>query len=207
MSYIATTCRLGPLEQQRAISEFEKWIERCEELGSPLTDQLLILVKFNVLRAMVSNSRDLGYEAGEVMGDDDTLSPFTDPSNPNWRVRSVPSALRPTKLQREIPHHPWIDILPSPTMRDNLLRAGDTYDDTELCSDLVGCSSEPDARTGMIVWGEPWDIAGWEVTESFVKHWGWTIRGCEQLLQATNYWRERRGENSLQAKRIICEED
>jgi hypothetical protein len=204
---IASVCKLGSIEQHKMISEFERWIEDCQRMGSPRTDLLLVLVKFNVFRAMIINSGYLGYLAGEGMDDDDALSPFTDPSNPNWQIRSVPAALRPTKLQRQIPHHPWIDILPAPGMRDNLLRAGETYDDMELCADLVGFFSESKGRTGMIVWGEPWDIAGWEVTESFVKHWGWTIRGCEQLLQATNYWRERRGEDPLQVGKILYGED
>lgn len=38
-------------------------------------------------------------------------------------------------------------------MRDNLFRAGDSYDDLELCADLVGFFNAPVARTGLIVWG------------------------------------------------------
>jgi hypothetical protein len=206
MARVATKCGFTPLEQQRAILEFQKWVENCHKLGLPTTDRLLVLVKFNVFRALVSNSTDLGYPEGEGMDDDDALSPFTDPSNLKWQLRSVPAALQPTKLQRQIPHHPWIDVLPVPEMRDNLLRAGDTYDDMELCADLIGFYSEERGRTGMIIWGEPWDIAGWEITESFVKDWGWTIRGCEQLLRATNYWREQRGERPLRIERILREE-
>ena len=208
LSRVDTMCKLGPLEQQRLISDFKRWVEHCQELGSPRTDYLFVLIKFNVLRAMIkSNGADLGYTAGEGVYDDDAISPFADPSNPMWHLRSVPAALQPTRLQQQIPHHPWIDILPSPVMRDNLLRAGDTYNVMDLCADLVGCFSADKGRTGMIVWGEPWDIAGWEITESFVKYWGWTIQGCEQLLRATNYWRERRGEGPLQVGRILCEED
>jgi hypothetical protein len=47
-------------------------------------------------------------------------------------------------------------------MRDNILRAGDSYDDLELCADLVGFFNAPVARTGLIVWGEPWDPMAWE---------------------------------------------
>ena len=207
LSRVATLCEAGPLEQQKLISEFERWVQYSQRLGSPRTDHLLVLVKFNVFRALISNGANLGYASGAAVDDDDALSPFTEISNPLWHVGPVPAALQPTKLQRQIPHHPWIDILPSPVMRDNLLRAGDTYDDMELCADLVGFFSESKDRTGMIVWGEPWDIAGWEVTESFAKHWGWTIQGCEQLLRSTNYWRARRGEGPLQVGRILGEED
>jgi hypothetical protein len=91
----------------------------------------------------------------------------------------------------------WIDTLPIPGMRDNLLRAGDTYDDTELCADLVGFCNKSTGRTGMIIWGEPWDANSYEMTEDFVSHWGWTVKGCKQLLQAINYWRQRWGEEPL----------
>lgn len=203
LSRVAKVCILGPIEQQRLISVFERWVEHYQRLGSPRTDHVLVLVKFNVLRALISNGADLGYTAGEGVYSDAALSPFTDPSNPMWHVRSVSGALQPTNLQRQIPHHPWIDILPSPVMRDNLLLARDTYDVMELCADLVGFFSADKGRTGMVVWREPWDIAGWEVTESFVNYWGWTIQGCEQLIQSTNYWREQRGERPLQVERIV----
>ena len=205
LSRVAKVCKLCPLEQQRFVSVFQRWVEHYQKqnLGSPRTDHVLILIKFNVLRALISNGTDLGYEAKEGAYSSATLSPFTDPSNPMWHVRSAPRALQPTELQRKVPHHPWIDLLPSPVMRDNLLLAGDTYEVMELCADLVGFFSADKGRTGMIVWGEPWDIAGWEVTESFVRHWGWTIQGCEHLLQSTNYWREQRGERPLQVKRTV----
>ena len=50
-------------------------------------------------------------------------------------------------------------------MRDNLLRAGNSYDDLELCADLVGFS--PTTRTGLIVWREPWGLEGWGFTQLF----------------------------------------
>jgi len=50
-------------------------------------------------------------------------------------------------------------------MRDNLLRAGNSYDDLELCADLVGFS--PTTRTGLLVWREPWGLEGWGFTQLF----------------------------------------
>lgn len=207
MLHIAKICSLTLDEQQKLLLQFEQWVEHSKRIGNPTTDHLLVLVKFNVFRAFISNAAHLGYCAGADLEDDDALSPFADPSNPKCHLQTVPTGLRPTKLQQQIPHHPWIDTLPSPVMRDNLLLAGDTYDDTELCADLVGFCGEDKGRTGMIVWGEPWDISGWEFTESFVKRWGWTIQGCKQLLRSTNYWRQRRGERPLQVGRILAEVD
>ncbi|EIT73587.1 hypothetical protein AO1008_11858 [Aspergillus oryzae 100-8] len=45
---------------------------------------------------------------------------------------SIAPGLRPTTLQRGIPHHPWLDIFPFPRMWDNLIRAGDQLDHEEF---------------------------------------------------------------------------
>ncbi len=94
-------------------------------------------------------------------------------------------------------------------MRDNLLRAEaeNSYDDVELCADLVGFANSETARTGVIIWGDhSWDPAGWEVTEQYLQKWGWTIRGCWVLFDSTNRWRRKRGERPLRFDRLIYEE-
>lgn len=202
LARVAKMCHLDLVETDKAILEFEKWAE-SRSFTSPNTDILLVLVEFNVFRALVSNGRVLGISVHDNL-DDDALSPFADHNYSH--ITTVPIALRPTKLQRDLPHHPWIDLLPIPAMRDNLLRAGDTYDDVRVCADFVGFGSTSSSRTGVIIWGEPWDPAGWEVTSEFLKNWGWTLQGCNQLLQATNYWRGLRGEKPLELERVLCEE-
>ncbi|KAH8668001.1 hypothetical protein BGZ60DRAFT_41550 [Tricladium varicosporioides] len=196
----ANLCHLSEREAQQAIAEFERWVMTSAK-GEPRVDHLLVLVKFNVFRALVANSDVLGFSTQDGM-DDDALSPFGSPLDAEnvlrrHHINKLPVALQPTRLQQEIPHHPWIDLLPVPEMRDSLLRAGDSFDDMELCGDLVGFFSSSTGRTGMVIWGEPWDIAGWEVTEDFLKHWGWAIRGCQSIIQSTNYWRAKRGEKPL----------
>lgn len=153
-----------------------------------------MLVKFNVWRALVYNTFTLGLTL-EHTAPDDALSPFNtmSPCVP----RCLPPALHPTAIQRQVAHHPWIDLLPFPGVRDNLIRAGDLWDDEELCSDLVGFYSQSSGRLGLIVWGEPWDPRGWEATEEFVGYWGWVIEGCREIMESTNYWRARRGEEPL----------
>jgi hypothetical protein len=84
-------------------------------------------------------------------------------------------------------------------MRDNLLlaAAGSGYDEDALCNDLVDFYEVPHEKTGLIVWRDPWDPSGWEVSETFVRKWSWVLRGCRELLWSTNYWRGRRGEDVL----------
>jgi len=195
----STTCQYCPVDSidfQKTVIEFEKWVLARQSIGSPRTDHLLILVKFNVFRALISNCMDLGLSFGEI-APHEALSPFTDPRNPKSHIVNLPTALQPTKLQKEILHHPWIDQLPIPRMRDNLLRATNMYDEMELCRDLVGFFSASNMRAGLVVWGEPWDPSAWEVTESFLIYWGWTIKGCLELVESTNQWRRKRGEDPL----------
>ncbi|KFZ08546.1 hypothetical protein V502_09288, partial [Pseudogymnoascus sp. VKM F-4520 (FW-2644)] len=171
-----STCKLTAAEIQRMIYLFERWADKNTNLAlsSPRTDHLLTLVKFNVFRAMVTNYSIIGLLVEQGMKDD-AVSPFNS-SNPSQFCSHLPPSLHPTTLQCRIPHHPWIDTIPVPGIRDNILRAGDWFDtvEMELCSDLVGFFSAPTGRTAVVVWGESWDSRGWEITDSFIKHWGWT---------------------------------
>ncbi|KAK9343616.1 hypothetical protein V1522DRAFT_460154 [Lipomyces starkeyi] len=188
-------------EMEEIKNYFEELASASYFPSSPTADHLLTLVHFNVFRAMMSNIITLGVPT-ELMKDDEAQSPFStmNPGRKGCSDISLPLSLRPTVLQRTISHHPWLDFFPIPKMRDNLLSAGDSFDDEELCLDIL---QVPEASAGMagmaglIVWGEPWDPYGWEVTEAFVKKWGWIVRGCQEILVSTNYWRDQRGEEPL----------
>jgi hypothetical protein len=177
------------------MAKFEEMAYRDYMLGSPRVDQLLTLIQFNVFRALISNTRTMGWSLGWLERSDDILSPWN--NHPKNIEPQCPQALRPTDLQRTIEHHPWIDLWPIPMMRDNLLLAGDSYDEDQLCNDLVEFEDIPNEQTGLTVWGEPWDPAGWEVSDTFLRNWGWTVKGCIELQKSTNYWRARRGEEPL----------
>jgi hypothetical protein len=192
----AMLCRHSDLPIPQTIDQFQKWVQSSSNIGSPRNDALLVLVKLNVFRALVSNSRTLGVLPGDAM-DDDAISQFCSTEVSADRILALPSALRPTGLQNEVAHHPWIDFLPVPRMRHNLIQRGDTFDDMKLCGDLVGLFSAGTGSAGLIVWGESWDVAGWEVTEEFLKNWGWTIKECWELFESTNWWRAQRGERLL----------
>jgi hypothetical protein len=38
---------------------------------------------------------------------------------------------------------------------------------------------------------------GWEVTEGFLRKWGFLLEGCDELIESTNRWRALRGEERL----------
>jgi hypothetical protein len=200
MEQVGKLCILKDIESEGTIKAFQQWI-KCQNL-SPIIDCALVIVKFNVFRALLHNGQKLGFSTAREYLDDDALSPFVNPMRPEESLPSLPPALRPTDYQSQIPHHPWLDLLPEPVMRDNLIRAEGVYDQEQLCADIIGLFGAGKGRSGLIIRGEPWDPSGWEVTKPFLKHWGWALRGCNELLRATNYWRGKRGELSLRFERV-----
>lgn len=163
-------------------------------------DHLLSLVYYNVYRAFVANMTLLGLDI-ETMCSESSNSPFNRMNLDDPLLASLPPTLRPTRLQRTIPHHCMWDIFPDAVLRDNVLVYGeDNFDDGELCLQLMGdgnvitLDNEVQGRTGLIVWGESWDLASWEVTESFARAWPWFLKGAVDLLASTNKWRATRDE-------------
>jgi hypothetical protein len=108
------------------------------------TDHLLHLVQFNVFRAFVSNKRTLNVLLTGWTGTPSSPTtcpiggPYRDdtmvyPLNPN-----IPLCLRPTQLQQTRLHSLWINLIPFPRVRDNLIRHEGKYDHWELLQDLIG---------------------------------------------------------------------
>ncbi|KAL7910369.1 hypothetical protein GGI35DRAFT_448603 [Trichoderma velutinum] len=100
----------------------------------------------------------------------------------------TPPALTPTTLQTTKPHLPYIDLIPFPQFRDNLIRASEVVQSEDLWHDMISGKLK--------VWGKtPWDRRGWEMHEDFVAKWWWLI--AEDILEETNFWRVSRGEDPL----------
>lgn len=165
-------------------------------MGSPRTDLLLHLFQFNFTRALMENTKVLGLRPDQLH--DEAISPFNTAGPwPDDCLRTLPINLQPTLIQRAIEHHPWLDLLPVPQMRDNLILAGEFEEEAELCRDMKGRGNTRQGKSGIIVWSDPWDPAGWEVTEPFARSWGWVIRNCHDLARSTNWWRAQRNEKPL----------
>lgn len=160
-------------------------------------DYLIPLLQYNVLRASLVNRRLFsGDKITQCTSESIRIPPL--PSDPT----SIPPSLYPTPLQQALPHEEWVDIIPHPGWRDNVLRAIGTFDEDELWSDIMGGlfegfpASEIQFR-GLIAWNPPWDISGWEISEGFWRKWGWSLRGLDDVLLATNRRRRERGEEPL----------
>lgn len=195
-------------------------------LPSPLGDHLLHLIQFNAFRALRSNKVFLDTHTTQLRPSG-TGARFDLARYPAHSVR-VPLApdrlgcLALTVLQMQAVHSSWIDVLPCPLLRDNLIKHQRGFSHAEFVADLVGdlidpgifssgsvyCTSalanryvvrgsEADAEEGLIVWGEPYLTDSWEVTAAFRRKWGWAMRGCLRLIESSNYWRSVRGEGPL----------
>ncbi|PVH71525.1 hypothetical protein DL98DRAFT_95278 [Cadophora sp. DSE1049] len=158
---------------------------------------LITLVQYNVVRALILNmsilsllyclpdkcSRAFGISATDIIP----------PEN-------ISEDLQPTLLQQSIPHPFWISAIPFPAMRDNLILLAGTYDSDDLCYDLGQALYEgfdDVERRGFLVWGDPWQMSGWKVTEGFVRKWGFLLKGCLDVVESANRWRDARGEDML----------
>lgn len=178
--------------------------------GVPTDHEFINLLYYNVFRAFQVNIGSLGLTV--YLLSLDILSPFNTtalggsvsenledfaliPTPAPDLISSLPLSLRPTELQISVLHHPWIDLFPCPKLRDNLLRKGDALDGLAICHDV--CKGGENENTGLIVWGDPWDVSGWEITEALAKKWPWMIEGCDEVIEGTNYWRALRGLENL----------
>jgi hypothetical protein len=101
-------------------------------------------------------------------------------------ICNLPQTIVPTLQQQIIPHKPYVDLLPWPSLRDRVLNSLTVINEQEFVMDLVSLK----------VWGTtPWDPMGWEVAPDFAKKW-WFLMD-EGIMHSTNFWRAQQGEVPL----------
>ncbi|KAF4449477.1 abhydrolase domain-containing [Fusarium albosuccineum] len=112
-------------------------------------DHLIPLAQYNIIRATLTNATILSilhlmpYDQCAPLRMAMPLFPSTsttESSQVGTLAASCPPSLRPTALQLSIPHDYWVDLVPDPTLRDNILLAlqDGLIDVVELQADLVG---------------------------------------------------------------------
>ncbi|OBT85703.1 hypothetical protein VE02_05943 [Pseudogymnoascus sp. 03VT05] len=202
---------------------------------SPFQDHLLNLIQFNVLRAIFSNKSTLMSSAAYFKKVNTSDKPQIERIQDCYPTRAIivsassgiPASLLPTQLQATVEHSTWIDAIPFPRMRDNLIKPKTEYDPVELARDLIGDlvdfasaydltrPSDTDdvetldlskrenentaTRNGLVIWGEPHCPENWEVSPGFLQKWRWTLEGCQDVLDSSNRWRLLRDEEPLTA--------
>ncbi|KAJ0114227.1 hypothetical protein J7T55_008065 [Diaporthe amygdali] len=110
---------------EAVLRAFEAYARYSYMNAQPRLEFLPILTQLNLTRALFANVEAMGLSQSQMH--DDALSPFNT-AGPltalmSSRQVSLPQTLRPTSLQVAIPHHPWIDLIPIPPFRDNILKA------------------------------------------------------------------------------------
>jgi Domain of unknown function (DUF3425) len=99
-----------------------------------------------------------------------------------------PPSLLPTELQKTIPHHGYIDMIPFPILRDRILETLNVINEEELCRDLQSDDWK--------IWGKkPWEPGSWEFARDFVLKWWFLLD--DDILRMTNFWRMQRQEEPL----------
>ncbi|KAF9008882.1 hypothetical protein BDQ17DRAFT_1301065 [Cyathus striatus] len=107
----------------------------------------------------------------------------------------LPSSLRPSLVQRTVPHESVIDRILHPELRDRMILLRGRYD-------LVDCLI--DYRHAVTIHGD--DVlahSNWEIGEKFLRKYGFLID--QPTLTISNRWRRERGESELLLSEITSE--
>lgn len=162
-----------PRKTARAIALYQSACESYS-LRAPHPAHLPALIRLNLLYAITRNSHYIGIPPGRLCRDE-FLSPFNiaGPVAQHNPIRTTcPMSLWPMVTQYRILHHPWIDLLPFPQIRDNILLGMEAgiVDDDELSEDLMEFGSGDAGlveRPAMIVWGQSAACSSWEINVAF----------------------------------------
>lgn len=103
-------------------------------------------------------------------------------------IERLPQTIIPTFNQQTIPHQPYVDMLPWPSVRDRLLLTLAAINELEFVMDM--------SSDGLKIWGTtPWDPMAWEVGPAFARKWWFLLD--DNIMHTTNFWRRQRGEEDL----------
>ncbi|KAL2130280.1 hypothetical protein VTI74DRAFT_6674 [Chaetomium olivicolor] len=147
-------------------------------------------------------------------------SPFTLGLAPN--PADLPAAWQPTPTQLLVPHHPVLDLLPWPGVRDRLIEfmnlrleldvdeggggggAMAAVGGEGLGASLTGLQlvdfvyDMEDGAEGLRIWGsDPYDEGCWEVGQVVFERW-WFVFD-KAVVERSNQWRRQRGAPPLRA--------
>ncbi|KAL2830452.1 hypothetical protein BDW59DRAFT_140983 [Aspergillus cavernicola] len=178
------------------------------------------------ITALYALGMHVGVTEDDICGDE-SLSPFFRPGTQSADalvksslIHSVKAAfkslkpdMRPSNEQITVPHHPYIDILPFPSLRKYLITHQEELDEDGFFHDML---------TGLVCWGgtglgqrdrnhstghastgTPWDVRSWEARVWFLKkYWNWLGGEDGELVRQSEWWRSIRGDDSLEVEEL-----
>ncbi|SPN99603.1 uncharacterized protein DNG_02455 [Cephalotrichum gorgonifer] len=161
---------------------------------------LLPVSELTILRAMLRISQRLNVTSFWQL---DAASPFTTGSA--TPQHELPVSFRPTPSQLLVPHHPIIDILPWPNVREKLIGIMQLPDEVrpegaEGPMALLNFAYDiEDGAEGIRIWGaDVYDPGAWEVGQVLFERW-WFLFDRE-IVANSNRWRMLRGASALRLK-------
>ncbi len=180
----------------------------------------LRIERYCIVQSMTSLCLHIGMTK-DMLCDDKATSPFFRPTGKivngtgadtvvkmvQTIFKTLKPDMRPTREQIIRQHAAFIDVLPFPTLRRNVINSGEAVDLTEFYHDLIDgliCwggatdrSSVTDSTTGDIYAATPWDSRSWEARGWFLRKY-WALLGGEEgeLVRQSEWWRNMRGDDT-----------
>ncbi|KAJ5763305.1 hypothetical protein N7533_001986 [Penicillium manginii] len=121
-------------------------------------------------------------------------------------LTELPLHLQPTRTQRSIAHHPVLDLLPWPSVRDKLIqvfhlpvhmRPGNAQDPMGLIRFVY--DMEDDSGEGVTITGQnPLEPGTWEIGQLVFERWWWAFD--TGVIEGSNRSRKTRGKARLAIK-------
>jgi hypothetical protein len=163
-------------------SEFQILKYNNRRALDPMRDNhFLIVPKWTTFSALLENAKLLQIDCKNPSPQPGI---FINLSN----ITQPPPSLYPVPVQQLIPHRPYLDVLPLPSVRSRLLEVSLHFGCTEFWFDMID---------GFTIWGQsPWEEMGWEVSESFVRKWWFLVD--KDVIKQSNFWRAQRGLAALE---------
>jgi hypothetical protein len=161
---------------------------------------LLPVHELTLLKAMMRISKRIGCDRQDLWALS-CPSPFiTGSATPS---EQLPEAWRPTPLQLSVKHHPVIDFLPWPGVRDRILTILTLPDSARPPNAQGGRLAMvnfvydlEDSAEGVRIYGaQPCDPGSWEVGQVLFERW-WFLFDRD-IIATSNRWRQLRGAPSL----------
>ncbi|KAH6692377.1 hypothetical protein F5X68DRAFT_273656 [Plectosphaerella plurivora] len=154
---------------------------------------LLSVCELSLLRAAVMIAGRLGCT--DDMWSLTAASPFI--TGTSMAAGLLPSTWRPTASQLMTPHHPVIDLLPWPTVRDRILGLISLPDEArpehakgQLATINLAYDMEDPAEGIRIIGSDVYDPANWEIGQVLFQRW-WFVFDRDVIAQSNRMRRAR----------------
>lgn len=162
--------------------------------GSPVDSYLLPVHELTLLKGMMRIAERLG-STGDLWSLT-AQSPFT--RGGGTPAHLLPAHLKPTATQILLPHHPFLDFLPWPSVRDKVIGIFSLPEQSRppSASGPMGLAclayDIEDSSEGVRIYGDdPYDPQYWEVGQVFFQRW-WFLFDRD-IIATSNRWRKLRG--------------